>query len=134
MEPTTDAQEVVQTPDGPVQVAPSDMAPPQAMKTQAVDNSMVTVTPEAAAPDPEDVPLQELPDDLLPKEIQPGAMGAERVLLMQLLGLDVNHDFDAAAEAEIARRAPEYDGVVTKAVWRELYKETPMASAAPSAG
>ena len=102
----------------------TDLAPPAApavvevaVETPPVDNSGGETAP--------DEPMQELPDSELPPEIRPGAMGADRVLLMQLLRLDVNHAFDEEAEDQIRRRAADYDGVVTKAIWRELFKEDP---------
>lgn len=93
-----------------------------------VDNSPVPAQDEVATP--VDEPMQELPDAELPREIKAGAMGAERAQLMMLLGLDVNHPFDEYVEEQILERVPDYTGTVTKAVWRELYKETPIGATA----
>jgi hypothetical protein len=121
------------TPDPSEEPAPADVAPPAAAPAmaappapvaapQAVDNSAAAEEVEPASQ-----PQQEMSDEDLPRDITPGAMGGERALLMQLLGLDVNHPFDEAAEAEILRRVPSYAGVVDKPVWRELYKENPVS-------
>lgn len=52
--------------------------------------------------------------------IRPGAMGEGRVVLMQLLGLSVNHAFDSEVEDKIRERYPAYAGIVDAAVWDAL--------------
>lgn len=119
METFTDTQD---TPQDTTSEAPADLAPPvaqdKAKKSAPVDNSA-----DADESEPGAVAQQEMADADLPRDIKPGAMGGDRALLMQLLGLDVNHPFDDTVEEEIRRHVPSYDGTVNKQVWRELYQE-----------
>jgi hypothetical protein len=125
-------QDEVTMPENTEVVEVSD-TPPAGKKEKVTEVAPVVAVDNSAAEtvvDETDVPLQELPDSDLPREIAPGAMGAERARLMQLIGLDVNHPFDGEAIDQITRRVPDYDGgTVTKAVWRELYKENPVPAA-----
>lgn len=121
MEPITEQPTPSTLPqDGAV----GDLAPPtEPPVLVAPDIASLSEPGEADQPSE---PSQEMADEDLPRDIKPGAMGGERILLMQLLGLDVNHPFDKTVEEELLLRCPDYTGVVDKKIWRELFKENPV--------
>jgi hypothetical protein len=97
----------------------------QASKTgpngEPVDNQLVQEAGDADQP-------SEMPDNELPPEISPGHMGAPRAQLMLLLGLDATHPFDGEAEAKLREVLPEYNGTVTKEMWRKLHRADHLVS------
>lgn len=88
---------------------------------QPVDNQMVQEAAESDEP-------SEMPDSDLPPEISPGHMGVARAQLMLLLGLDGTHAFDADVESKIREILPEYNGTVTKEMWRKLHRADHLVS------
>jgi hypothetical protein len=97
----------------------------QASKTgpngEPVDNQLVQDAGSLDEP-------AEMPDSELPPEISPGHMGAPRAQLMLLLGLDATHPFDGEAEAKLREVLPEYNGTVTKEMWRKLHRADHLVS------
>jgi hypothetical protein len=97
----------------------------QASKTgpngEPVDNQMVQEAVDTDQP-------TEMPDSELPPEVSPGAMGVPRAQLMLLLGFDPTHAFDAEVEAKVREVLPEYDGTITKEMWRKLHRQDHLVS------
>lgn len=104
--------------------APEKVSPP-------ADETLPAAKPSAVGPagQPVDNPLiegdgsepqQELGDADLPPEISPGAMGTPRATLVMELGFQGDHPFDAEVEEKLRLVAPDYDGTVTKDIWRKV--------------
>jgi hypothetical protein len=89
--------------------------------SEGADNALAPENQETDEP-------TEMPDSDLPPEISPGQMGAPRAQLMLLLGLDATHPFDAEVEAKLREVLPDYDGTVTKEMWRKLHRQDHLVS------
>lgn len=107
MEPTPDTKD---TPDTPVSPDPKSKT---SVQEKALEPAVVMTVVEDL-PAPEEAILEE-PAEVIP-DIKPGAMGLPRIRLMQALGVDVNHTFDAEIEDKIREKVPSYDGTVNAEV------------------
>ena len=114
--------------------APSgDLAPPMEMKMdktsdpQDVDKAVDFAPPEESVvvlvTDAADDPGYDFPHVAL----RQGVMGEARIQLMQVLGMDVNHPFDAEVEEALRSRFPDFDGQVSEEQWIALVETDPLA-------